>query len=179
MKRFITLLLATVMLLTVTLPLTSCSAAARLARMDETKRADYFYRVTDRNASYARSGSYDQTMVLDATLNGVAYKQTTVATVTFLTERDGVTYLEQAKTELDEIEFADDPLERLKGKLEKAEKLIPRFRFPSYLPLKVMENVREPSLLRRFSKKFLPKETESPSHTLIFHHILIELKFLR
>ena len=31
-------------------------------------------------------------------------------------------YLERAKTELDEIEFADDHLERLKGKLKKAEK---------------------------------------------------------
>lgn len=103
MKRILTLLLAAALLLGLALPMTSCSAAARLSRMDETKRADYFYRVTDRNASYARSGSYDQTMVLDATLNGVAYKQTTVATVTFLTERDGVTYLEQAKTTVDVV----------------------------------------------------------------------------
>ena len=35
---------------------------------------------------------------------------------------DILEYLERAKTELDEIEFADDHLERLKGKLQKAEK---------------------------------------------------------
>ena len=35
---------------------------------------------------------------------------------------DILAYLEQAKNELDEIEFADDHLERLKGKLQKAEK---------------------------------------------------------
>ena len=35
--------------------------------------------------------------------------------------RDILEYLEQAKTELDEIEFADGHLERLKGKLQKAE----------------------------------------------------------
>ena len=34
-----------------------------------------------------------------------------------------LTYLENAKQELDEIEFADDHLERLKGKLAKAEKV--------------------------------------------------------
>ncbi len=36
---------------------------------------------------------------------------------------DILAYLENAKQELDDIEFADDHLERLKGKLEKAEKL--------------------------------------------------------
>lgn len=35
---------------------------------------------------------------------------------------DILAYLEKAKAELDEIEFADDHLERLKGKLQKAEK---------------------------------------------------------
>ena len=35
---------------------------------------------------------------------------------------DILTYLEDAKRELDEIEFADDHIERLKGKLQKAEK---------------------------------------------------------
>ncbi len=35
---------------------------------------------------------------------------------------DILAYLERAKNELDEIEFADDHLERLKGKLQKAEK---------------------------------------------------------
>lgn len=33
-------------------------------------------------------------------------------------------------------------------KLEEAEKLLPKFRFPSYLPLKVMENVKEGESIR-------------------------------
>ena len=103
MKRILTLLLAAAMLFALALPMTSCSAAARLSRMDEAERAAYFYEVTDRNANYSRSGSYDQTMVLDATLNGVAYKQTTTATVTFISSRTDVTYLEQAKTVVDVV----------------------------------------------------------------------------
>ena len=98
MKRILTLLLAAALLLGLALPMTSCSAAARLSRMEEPERADYFYRVTDRNMTFAQSGAYDQTMVLDATMNGVAYKQTTTATVTFIGTRDSLTYLEQAKT---------------------------------------------------------------------------------
>lgn len=39
-----------------------------------------------------------------------------------VTCEDILNYLEKAKKELDEIEFADDHLERLKGKLQKAEK---------------------------------------------------------
>ncbi len=39
-----------------------------------------------------------------------------------VTCEDILNYLEKAKKELDEIEFADDRLERLKGKLKKAEK---------------------------------------------------------
>ncbi len=39
-----------------------------------------------------------------------------------VTCEDILNYLERAKKELDEIEFADDHLERLKGKLKKAEK---------------------------------------------------------
>lgn len=103
MKRILTLLLAAALFLGLALPMTSCSAAARLSRMEEPERADYFYRVTDRNMTFAQSGAYDQTMVLDATMNGVAYKQTTTATVTFIGTRDSLTYLEQAKTTVDVV----------------------------------------------------------------------------
>ena len=51
MKKIVTLVLALSMLLALTLPMTSCSAAARLSRMEETKRAYYFYAVTDRITS--------------------------------------------------------------------------------------------------------------------------------
>ena len=103
MKKLLTLLLAAALLLGLALPMTSCSAASRLKRMDEAERAVYFYEVVDRTMNYARSGSFDQIMVLDATLNGVAYKQTTNATVTFLSERNDVTYLEQSKTTVDVV----------------------------------------------------------------------------
>ena len=103
MKRIVTIIIAAAILMGLALPLTSCSAAKRLARMDEPQRADYFYRVTDRNMSYAASGSYDQTTVLEATVNGVDYKQTTTATVTFISSRTDVIYLEQAKTTVDVV----------------------------------------------------------------------------
>ena len=103
MKRIITLLLAASLLLGLALPMTSCSPAKRLASMDETEGAFYLYEISDRYADYARSCSYDQVMVLDATVNGVAYKQTTEATVTFISEMTDVTYLEQAKTTVDVV----------------------------------------------------------------------------
>ena len=101
MKKLITLFLAAAMLTALALPMTACSGSRRLLRMEESERAVAFYTMTDRNMNYARSGSFEQTMVLDATMNGVAYKQTTEATVTFISERDDVTYLEQAKTTVD------------------------------------------------------------------------------
>ena len=104
MKRIVTLLLAATLLLGLALPMTSCSASKRLARMDdETERAYYFYEITDRNMNYAYSCSYDQTMVMDATINGVAYKQSTEATITFISNRSGLTLLEQAKTIVDVV----------------------------------------------------------------------------
>jgi len=103
MKKLLTLILTSALLLGLTLPLASCSAASRLKRMDEAERAEYFYEVVDRNMTYARSGSYEQTMILDAILNGVAYKQTSEATVTFISERNDVTYLEQGKTTVDMV----------------------------------------------------------------------------
>ena len=104
MKRIFTVLLAAALLLGLALPMTSCSAAARLSRMkDEAERAYYFYEITERNMDYARSFTFDQTMVMDATINGVAYKQTTEATVTLISERNDVTYLEQTKTTVDVV----------------------------------------------------------------------------
>ncbi len=103
MKKLLTLILAAALLLGLTLPLASCSATSRLKRMKEDERAEYFYEVVDRTMTYARSGSYEQTMVLDATLSGVPYKQTTEATITFISERNDVTYLEQAKTTVDMV----------------------------------------------------------------------------
>lgn len=103
MKRLLAGLLAVILLTALTLPMTSCSQSKKLLRMEEPERAVAFYTVTDRNMNYARSGSFEQTMVMDATMNGVAYKQTTEATVTFISDRDDVTYLEQAKTEVDVV----------------------------------------------------------------------------
>ncbi len=103
MKRMIAGLLAIILLAALTVPMTSCSGSKKLLRMEEPERAVAFYTMTDRNMNYARSGSFEQTMVLDATMNGIAYKQTTEATVTFISDRDDVTYLEQAKTDVDVV----------------------------------------------------------------------------
>ena len=103
MKKIMTLVLALSMLLALTLPMTSCSTAARLSRMEETKRAYYFYAVTDRNMSYASSGMFDRKMTLDATINGVAYKQTSESTVTFVSDRNSLNLLEKAKTTVDTV----------------------------------------------------------------------------
>ena len=103
MKKIITLTLAIAMLLGLTLPLTSCSTALLLSRMEETKRAYNFYSITDFNMNYASSAMYEQKMTLDATINGSAYKQTTEATVTFASDRNGLTLLEKSKTTVDVI----------------------------------------------------------------------------
>ena len=103
MKKIMTLVLVLSMLLALTLPMTSCSTAARLSRMEETKRAYYFYAVTDRNMSYASSGMFDKKMTLDATINGVAYKQTSESTVTFVSDRNSLNLLEKAKTTVDTV----------------------------------------------------------------------------
>lgn len=103
MKKIITLTLTIAMLLGLTLPLTSCSTALLLSRMEETKRAYNFYSITDFNMNYASSAMYEQKMVMDATINGSAYKQTTEATVTFASDRNGLTLLEKSKTTVDVI----------------------------------------------------------------------------
>ena len=87
------------------------------------KVADLMYQVQDaaeeaRDASGALSYSADELEQIESRLD----------TIHKLRRKYGVTcadileYLENAKRELDEIEFADDYLERLKGKLHKAEK---------------------------------------------------------
>ena len=103
MKKTISILVVAVMLLSLAFSTTSCSASARLERMEEPQRAEYFYYVTDRNMSYASSLTYDQTMVLDATINGAAYKQTTEVAVTFVSDRNGMSLVEKAKTTVDTV----------------------------------------------------------------------------
>ncbi len=103
-------------------------ALARISRFSETisqiheKVADLMYQVQDAAE-----------MVLDAR-NDLSYSaddleqiESRLDVIHRLRRKYGATcadileYLEKAKVELDEIEFADDHLERLKGKLEKAE----------------------------------------------------------
>ncbi|MBR6781592.1 MAG: hypothetical protein IKM33_00130 [Clostridia bacterium] len=103
MKKLISLLIVCAMLLSLALSMTSCSASARLERMEEPQRAEYFYYITDLNMSYASSMTYEQTTVLEATINGVAYKQTTEAAVTFVSDRNGMSLVEKAKTTVDTV----------------------------------------------------------------------------
>ncbi len=105
-------------------------ALAKLSRYTDSftslqdKVADLMYQVQDvaeevRDARSELSYSADELEQIESRLD----------TIHKLRRKYGVTcadileYLEKAKQELDEIEFADDYLERLKGKLQKAEKV--------------------------------------------------------
>ncbi len=84
---------------------------------------DLMYQVQDaaeeaRDARDELSYSADELETIEARLD-VIHKLRRKYGVTC---QDILVYLEKAKQELDEIEFADDHLERLKGKLRKAEK---------------------------------------------------------
>lgn len=100
-KLIIRILVAAILLTALAIPMTSCSQTKKLLRMDEPERAEYFYRATDSKMTYAQSGSFDQTMTMQANMSGVSYKQTTEATVTFIAEQDDFIYLEQSKTTVD------------------------------------------------------------------------------
>ena len=104
-------------------------ALARLGRFSDSYQAlhdrvaDLMYQVQDaaeevRDARDDLSYSADELEQIESRLD-VIHKLRRKYGVTC---EDILGYLEKAKQELDEIEFADDHLERLKGKLKKAEK---------------------------------------------------------
>ena len=104
-------------------------ALARLVRFSDSfsamheRVADLMYQVQDaaeevRDARDDLSYSADELEQIESRLD-VIHKLRRKYGVTC---QDILAYLEKAKKELDEIEFADDHLERLKGKLKKAEK---------------------------------------------------------
>ena len=104
-------------------------ALAKLSRYTDTftelheKVADLMYQVQDaaeelRDASGELSYSADELEQIESRLDTIHKLRRKYG----VTCADILTYLEKAKQELDEIEFADDYLERLKGKLLKAEK---------------------------------------------------------
>ena len=104
-------------------------ALARLARFSESFAAmhervsDLMYQVQDvaeevRDARDDLSYSADELEQIESRLD-VIHKLLRKYGVTC---EDILAYLDKAKKELDDIEFADDHLERLKGKLKKAEK---------------------------------------------------------
>ncbi len=103
-------------------------ALSRIARYDDTiqslhdKVADLMYQVQDaaEEVKDARDGlaySADELENIEARLDIIHKLRRKYGA----TCEDILAYLEQAKTELDEIEFSDDRLERLKGKLAQAE----------------------------------------------------------
>ena len=97
MKKFLTLLLAAVMLLTVALPMSSCSAAARLNRMDEPDRAVKFFEMSNEKADSAASFYMEQTMVMKMDIAGNTYDQKGVANLTVIEDKDSFIYLEQSE----------------------------------------------------------------------------------
>ena len=104
-------------------------ALARLGRFSDSfqsihdRVADLMYQVQDaaeevRDTRDSLNYSADELEQIESRLD-VIHKLRRKYGVTC---EDILAYLEKAKRELDEIEFADDHLERLKGKLKKAEK---------------------------------------------------------
>ncbi len=103
-------------------------ALSRIARYDDAiqslhdKVADLMYQVQDaaeevKDARDSLAYSADELENIEARLDVIHKLRRKYGA----TCEDILAYLEQAKTELDEIEFSDDRLERLKGKLAKAE----------------------------------------------------------
>ena len=104
-------------------------ALSRLAKFGDSlaslheKVADLMYQVQDaaeevRDARDDLSYSADELEQIESRLDVIHRLRRKYG----VTCADILEYLEKAKQELDEIEFADDHLERLKGKLHKAEK---------------------------------------------------------
>ncbi len=102
---------------------------ARLSRFTDAfsslheKVADLMYQVQDaaeevRDARDGLSYSADELEQIESRLDVIHRLRRKYGA----TCADILQYLEQAKAELDEIEFADDHIERLKGKLQKCEK---------------------------------------------------------
>ncbi len=97
MKRILTLLLAAVLLLSVALPLTACSASARLSRMDEPDRAVKLFEFSNEKADTAHSFTMEQTMLMKMDISGTAYEQKGVSNLTVIEDKDSLTYLEQTE----------------------------------------------------------------------------------
>lgn len=104
-------------------------ALARLAKFSDTfselhdRVSDLMYQVQDaaeevRDARDSLSYSADELEQIESRLDVIHKLRRKYGT----TCEDILTYLDRAKAELDEIEFADDHLERLKKNLKKAEK---------------------------------------------------------
>ena len=104
-------------------------ALARLSRFSDSfnalheRVADLMYQVQDaaeevRDARDGLSYSADELEQIESRLDVIHKLRRKYGT----TCEDILAYLDSAKKELDDIEFADDHLERLKGKLQKAEK---------------------------------------------------------
>ena len=103
-------------------------ALARIAKFDDSiaalheRVADLMYQVQDvaeevRDARDDLAYSADELEQIESRLDVIHRLRRKYG----VTCQDILDYLERAKQELDEIEFADDHLERLKGKLKKAE----------------------------------------------------------
>ena len=84
MKKFLTLFLAALMLLAVALPMTACSVSSRLKRMDENKRAVYFYELINEKKDAAISRSEERKYDLKTEIDGFPYEQTKKVTSTFV-----------------------------------------------------------------------------------------------
>ncbi len=88
MKKFLTLFLAALLLFAVALPMTACSVSSHLKRMDESKRAVYFYELINEKKDEAISRSEERKYDLKTEIDGFPYEQTKKVTSTFVS-KDG------------------------------------------------------------------------------------------
>ena len=86
MKRIFTLFLASLMLLSSVLPMTSCSVSSRLKRMDGNKRAVYFYELMNEKKDAASSHTEERKHYLKTEIGDHTYEQSKEVTSTFVTK---------------------------------------------------------------------------------------------
>ncbi len=99
MKKLITtMLVAALLLVTLTLSLTSCSQSQKLLRMDEAERAVAFFELVEAKGNEATSLSIKQKMYLKMDIGDVAYEQLNEGTATYVEEDGEMSFLDQTTT---------------------------------------------------------------------------------
>lgn len=97
-KKMVRLLALTMLLTAAVMPMTSCSDASRLNRMDEDERAVAFFEMVEAKGEETTSLSVEQKLYLKLDIGDVAYEQLNEGTATYVEEEGELSYLEQTTT---------------------------------------------------------------------------------